>query len=95
MHWLLPDWPWELEHNVIRLQTLHSPVTIEVTAKGAASLHIQLVRAGELLAGEGEADPTQGWYSPTYAQKQPALSLAVTSEAPLPLTLTSQFIFPE
>jgi hypothetical protein len=95
LHWLLPDWPWELEYNVLRLASPHGPLTVEVTAKGAASLRIQLACAGELLAGEGQVDPVQGWYSPTYAQKQPALSLAVTSTAALPLTLTSQFVFPE
>ncbi|MBN2499238.1 MAG: alginate lyase family protein [Anaerolineales bacterium] len=95
LRWLLPDWLWELEHNVLRLKTQHGPMTVEVTAKGATNLCFQLVRAGELLAGEGQVDPVQGWYSPTYAQKQPALSLAVSGEGPLPLTLTSQFVFPE
>ncbi len=95
LHWLLPDWPWELEHNVLRLRSPHGPVTIEVTAKGATNLCFQLVRAGELLAGEGPANPVQGWYSPTYAQKQPALSLTASGGGLLPLTLTSQFVFPE
>ena len=95
LHWLLPDWPWELENNILRLQSPHGPMTLEVTAKGAANMQIQLVRAGELLAGEGQPDPVQGWHSPTYGEKQPALSLAVTVEAALPVTLTSQFDFPE
>jgi hypothetical protein len=55
---------------------------------------IQLVRAGELLHGSGEISPTWGWFSPTYNQKIPALSVSVMVNARLPLRLTSDWIFP-
>lgn len=55
---------------------------------------VQLVRAGELVFGTGPVSPIQGWTSPTYGDKIPALSVIIETRGQLPLTLTSEFIFP-
>jgi hypothetical protein len=56
--------------------------------------NLQLARAGELLFGSGTAEPIQGWASPTYGVKVPALSLAAEVKGAMPLSITSQFTFP-
>jgi hypothetical protein len=52
---------------------------------------MQLVRAGELIAGSGAANPILGWYSPTYGVKVPALSYSLTLQSGLPCLLTSEW----
>jgi hypothetical protein len=110
LHWLLPDWPWKLGEmdevsSVIRLHSPSGPIILRVLAAygakspqrstaGAARLQLQIVRAGELLHGQGQISPTWGWVSPTYGQKKPALSLGWLVEARLPFTFTSQWSFP-
>ncbi|RME87790.1 MAG: hypothetical protein D6770_08475, partial [Anaerolineae bacterium] len=55
---------------------------------------LSLVRAGELLYGEGEVPPTRGWVSPTYGVKEPALSLAVEARSADSVQFITEFIFP-
>jgi hypothetical protein len=55
---------------------------------------ISLVRAGAYIHGSGAHDPIRGWISPTYAQKVPALSLAIEVESTENITFTSEFKFP-
>jgi hypothetical protein len=108
LHWLLPDWPWEIEEiNEARVVLrLKSPfgwikLSIRVQPKGPsfppdchAALATQIVRAGELVYGSGPVSPTWGWVSSTYAQKEPALSFAVEVTLPLPFSLLSEWFFP-
>jgi hypothetical protein len=65
------------------LSTLHSRFT-----------NIQLVRAGELIYGSGEVETFMGWIAPTYANKEPALSLTVTATGTPPLTFTTEWQLP-
>jgi hypothetical protein len=58
----------------------HSPTTTPL---------FQIIRAGEVILGPAADLPTLGWFSPTYAYKQPALSLRTTCDGVLPLELTS------
>lgn len=95
LHWLLPDWEYEIESSeeriVIRLQSPHGWVALNIQT---IKYRVSLVRAGEYLHGSGAADPIRGWVSPTYAQKIPALSLAVEVEAAEDVRFTSEFRFP-
>ncbi len=104
LHWLLPDWDWELSGSALRIRSPYGWVALSVQAHlvggspasgEAAALppDVQLVRAGELLAGEGAPSPTWGWFSPTYDQKQPALSLGLSWRIPLPVRLVSLWEF--
>jgi hypothetical protein len=90
LHWLIPDWPWELHNNTLTLSTPQGPV--KLTISGA---NLVLIRAGEVITGSGQAQPTWGWYSPTYGVKQPALALVAEITEGLPLTLVSEWIFPK
>lgn len=92
LHWLLPDWLWELEGTTLHL---HSPRgTLAVRIKSEAPLTPSLARAGELVRGNGDIQPHHGWASPTYGVKEPALSYTVLTHTPLPVTITTRFIFP-
>jgi Heparinase II/III-like protein/Heparinase II/III N-terminus len=106
LQWLLPDWPWKMQENCLRLDSAGGWVELEVTADFGAdprtgppasldSLAIQIVRAGELIYGCGEISPTWGWFSPTYGYKYPALSLGITLRGPSPLVFTSRWRIPQ
>jgi hypothetical protein len=100
LHWLLPDWEYQLEETEsgIRLRLnspngwigliLHSAFRIPHSA-------FSLVRAGELIHGQRDVQPYEGWVSRTYGQKSPALSFAFEVTSAYNTTITSEFIFPE
>jgi hypothetical protein len=96
LHWLLPDWKFELANAECRLQ-IKSPygwINLKISSQSTVS-GVQIIRAGELLHGVGEILPTWGWVSPTYGVKEPALSFAITAVGELPITLVSEWSFPE
>jgi hypothetical protein len=97
LHWLLPDWEWKLENTEerieIRLKSPHGWMTLGITTDGHAP-GTSLARAGEVLHGSAAPDPIRGWVSPTYAQKVPAISLAVDVQSSHNVKFTSEFIFP-
>ena len=103
LHWLLPDWPWEIsEMEDLRLRLkLKSPYgwlnldIFEITGSEKLLTNHQLARCGELLSGAGSVSPILGWVSPTYGLKHPALSFAVRITSKLPLKLVSEWRFPE
>jgi hypothetical protein len=92
LHWLLPDWDYSLEGSELRLQSPHGQIHLAIEADKAA---VWLVRAGELVAGDGEADPILGWFSPSYDLKLPALSLIVELNATPPIHLRSIWTLPQ
>jgi hypothetical protein len=56
---------------------------------------IGLVRAGERIHGNIEPLPGEGWYSPTYGVKVPALSLSMTLADEVQVDFVTEFIFPK
>ena len=94
LHWLLPDLEWEFNNGVLRLTTQSGDVSLRFRCQEGESRY-SLVRAGEELLRDALADPVRGWFSPTYAEKVPALSLAVTVQAVPPLTITTNWDFPD
>jgi hypothetical protein len=106
LHWLLIDGEWRVVSGEQGRQDNDSPVGLEIkTIYGWISIkvsipeniklaRVQLVRAGELLHGEGPIDPTWGWTSPTYSVKTPALSFSLTVQGRLPFALTTEFHLP-
>jgi hypothetical protein len=93
LHWLLPDWEWDLSNGVLRLDSGDGDIVLQVRAE-ETSLTFSLVRAGESLIGEIEPNPVRGWCSPTYGLKVPVLSLAVTTNTVPPLTITTRIELP-
>lgn len=98
LHWLLPDWPYELQApgDLLRLASPWGWISLHI---GVRAEHLierrwRLARAGERLCGDGSAAPVEGWTSPTYGTKIPALAWVVEVTARLPVALTSQWHFP-
>jgi hypothetical protein len=105
LHWLLPDWEWEIGDSIlesgysifgIRFNSPYGWITLRIQSIELSNIEyrVSLVRAGEYLHGSGPADPVRGWVSPTYAQKVPALSLAIEVESAGNVNFSSEFSFP-
>ncbi|OQY29294.1 MAG: hypothetical protein B6I38_08385 [Anaerolineaceae bacterium 4572_5.1] len=102
LHWLIPDWKYELESREERVEiSLKSPhglirITSHATRNTQHATHsFSLARAGKLLHGAAEISPTRGWYSPTYGVKIPALSLALEVSASNEVQFTTKFLIPD
>ena len=74
LHWLLSDFPYDtaVDHHAVTLGTPKGDYRVAV-ACSRANGHLSLVRADE--------DSPRGWYAPHYADRQPALSLALDTSA--------------
>jgi len=107
IHWLLPDWPWELEKSEhepeyqLRLKSPHDWITLRTLLKSDSPFPahqnapiIRIIRAGEMLQGPGPAEPTFGWVSPTYGVKVPSISFSLEVKSALPLRIITQWVFP-
>ena len=94
LHWLLPDWPWQLDTQELRIKSPKGSVEISIGVSVGDNYELQVVRAGELLHGSGPAEAFLGWTSPTYGVKLPALSFIVDLHGKPPLTIASTFTLP-
>lgn len=101
LHWLLPDWEFEILPDAagLRVRAPLGWISLTVQVSGAdgeplPSPALTVRRAGQVCAGTGKANPTWGWVSPTYGVLKPALSLGFQLKAPLPLTLVSIWRIP-
>lgn len=98
LHWLLPDWEWELETDgsglELGLRSPHGLITLTLRTDLQPSQlhsHLSLVRAGEVVYGKRDVRPFEGWVSPTYGTKSPALSLAFEVQSITSIQFTSEF----
>jgi hypothetical protein len=94
--WLMPDWEWELNGLTFQLITPSGIIHIDYKVTGASedSIHLNVHRAGESLTTTHVSDPTWGWYSPTYAVKEPALAVHLTAQGTLPIRLSTHWRLP-
>ena len=93
IQWLLADGTFTLDENILVINldsTSVKIVTDEMRGVIYSPGKVQLIRAGELIRGEGEAPPICGWYSPTYGQKIPALSFRAIFTSTFPLTIRTR-----
>ena len=102
LHWLLPDWEWEVKTQGSEFEVhLKSPlgwIKLRISTIPQFSENDTrqiLVRAGEVVHGEGNALPYEGWSSPTYGTKVPALSLAFEVQCDETTHFMTEFIFPD
>jgi hypothetical protein len=99
LHWLLPDWSWELHETNLHLQGPPGKLRLQISlapdpgVNPARITACHLVRAGQLVSGEGPAAATAGWFSPTYAVKEAALSLQVVFSGEPPFSIISEWNF--
>ncbi len=88
LHYLLPNWPWQIHSNLLTLNAPSGQIRVKATVEQAGQIQsVQLVRAGQVLSGQPETLPILGWYSPTYNHKIPALSFRITASGSLPLVI--------
>jgi len=100
LHWLLPDWEWEVENSEQRIElSLMSPIgkitlilRCDPLLSNLKSL-FSMVRAGEIVYGKCNVQPYEGWVSPTYGRKIPAISLAFEVQSVKSIHFTSEFKF--
>jgi hypothetical protein len=105
LHWLLPDWPWDIQPSAhglcLSLASPHGDVRLEIvippslTPLASLSESICFARMGQTIFGELPAQPTWGWVSKQYGHKEAALSLSVTVVAVLPATWVTRWILPQ
>lgn len=111
LHWLLPDWEYEIPSypksaelaiNTIRIRSLYGWITLKLglSETDGESIQIepgnfQVIRAGNLLYGSGSVSPISGWVSPTYGDKIPALSCILEVNHVLPISINSEWILPD
>ena len=99
LHWLLADWPFTLEgENAVRLDGPGLRLRVAFASPrlaGASGISLQVIRAGEVLAGMTPEQPVEifGWHSPTYNLRLPALSLRWTVRSSIPVELVTGFHF--
>jgi hypothetical protein len=106
LHWLLPDWEWNLNTGETGVELrLHSPsgwIKTRISARNpagdlisASDFSIVLIRAGQVLVLHGQEDhtpnPTWGWVSPTYGVKSPALSFSIELSGLLPISFLTNW----
>jgi hypothetical protein len=101
LHWLLPDWEWEVGIGEQRVEIgLHSPrgkiIIVLQTDPPVSNLQplLSLARAGEVIHGNRAVQPFEGWFSPTYGTKEPALSLAFEVQSDTSKKFITEFKFP-
>ncbi len=102
LHWLLPDWPWQVQTDesdmqfIVCIESPRGPLQIHLSVRGEVDespvpAQLQIVRAGELLYGCEPVKPTWGWISPTYGDKMPALSVRLLARRLPPFYFTSEW----
>jgi hypothetical protein len=101
LHWLLPDWGWKISAAAsqaeLRLKSPHGWIRVILRTEPALpdlGSRLNLVRAGQLRFGARQALSSDGWASPTYGVKVPALSLALELESAYSLSFVTEFVLP-
>ncbi len=101
LHWLLLDGEWKISQSAdgvgLRLRTPAGWIRLNVRCVNFSqpAFEATLIRAGRLLHGQAEPQPYDGWFSPTYGQKVPALSLAVEASSNASCRFVTEVILPE
>jgi len=102
LHWLLPDWEWEMVNREsgigFRIQSPYGWITLNVKSNyqlPITNYQFSLIRAGELIHGQRNVQPYEGWVSRNYGKKSPALSLTLEITSEFHTTFTTEFTFPQ
>jgi hypothetical protein len=100
LHWLLPDWEYQLEETEsavrLRLKSPHGWITLAIhPTLNVKRSTLSLVRSGELLHGQRDILPYEGWVSRHYGKKSPALSITLEATSEYHVTFATEFTFPQ
>jgi hypothetical protein len=90
--WLLPDGEWRLEGDELNLTLSSDRLKLRIYGTEGP---VAVYRAGELIGGEpmSRDGALWGWYSSTYAVKEPGLRIVAEVEDTLPLRLETWWSF--
>ncbi len=112
IHWLLPDWEWQIVETPsdkingvgydLNLLSPHGRMTVRLwldyffATAFEDQFTVGLARAGESVWGNADVQTIDGWVSPSYGNKMPALSFSMTAASEgLPSGFVTEFIFPK
>ena len=89
--WNLPDIPFDMDERTLSLDL--QGLSVSIQSEGIQDRYA-LYRSGELMAGEELVPDSRpyGWYSPTYALKQPALLWLRSAHAQLPMRGVTKWV---
>jgi len=94
LHWLLPDWDWDIFDGEFILDSPKGPVILTVNSP-ETDVQYSVIHAGKVLTGSAEPDPIMGWASHSYGLKVPALSFIIDCHVPPPLTMQTTWTLPD
>ncbi len=98
LHWLLMDGEWDVNSRgsgiVMRMRLPQGSVALTIASSLSQDedCRITVARAGELVYGTGPILPFEGWASPSYGVKVPALSLAMELTSLRSFSFVSEFV---
>lgn len=99
LHWLVPDWSFEIFYESVELHSARGNVRIGLSGflannrQMVLSEHLSIFRAGTCLYGSSAQNSILGWYSPTYAHREPALSIILSLKEIPPVRLLTAWSF--
>jgi len=94
LHWLLPNWPMRCKGNTCTLSAPFGSVMLYISSDiKTVTSELTFYNKGRQISGNAQEEPLLGWFSPTYGQKLPALSIRYSVTQALPVTITSRFTF--
>jgi hypothetical protein len=91
LHWLMPDWPWNLDGSSLILKAPFGEVMLTISESSKNKSEIDLIRCGKSLLLKQSTSPILGWYSPTYNHKEPAISFKFSLVFTPPIQITSHW----
>ena len=96
IHWLLPDWKWQInqgslnfQHDLDRVELLVEAHRVQ-TNELLINQNFSIIRASQVLMGKRQ-DELLGWESETYGEKHPVLSFSVTYMCVGPIKITTEW----
>ena len=93
VNWLLPDWQYKLTGNGLNFIAPFGTMRFEFfTQNGIIADGLNVIGSGSSQTGKGDS-VLNGWYSPTYGIKKPALSVQYSITDLLPIEITTRFSF--
>ena len=97
LHWLVEDFPWKVyeDKNCWRIlfETNQGKYSIKITPQNPSNTELCLVRGGVPVYGKMPLGDPYGWYSPTYAKLQTAISIILDNETTIPDTIETIWNF--
>lgn len=94
VHWLLPAWEYRLNLNSLSLTCPLGTVNLEITSSKSGKIlpiNLSIIQAGQTLHGT-YSNSLLGWYSPTYGQRSPALSVVADVSCLPPLSIQTDWL---